>query len=189
MSLGTTVLKGSIWTVSAAAANKIVTLLGQLALAWLLVPDDFGLAALALSFSTIATLFSAASFRTLLIQRREDFTKLSSDVFWLGLCVQVIGGLLIFFLAPFGAQWFGDERVASLIRIYRPFQWFTGQNSSLTYASELWRASNSGRDCFKLGALLSWPPWVLDPFRLSCLGSGSLFSRCWQCASQLAELP
>ena len=117
MSLGTTVLKGSIWTVSAAAANKIVTLLGQLALAWLLVPDDFGLAALALSFSTIATLFSAASFRTLLIQRREDFTKLSSDVFWLGLCVQVIGGLLIFFLAPFGAQWFGDERVASLIRI------------------------------------------------------------------------
>ena len=54
-----------VWRGLSLAGEKLIFLLRLLILARILLPEDFGLAAIALSVGTIATLFSAAGLKAM----------------------------------------------------------------------------------------------------------------------------
>lgn len=115
--LGATVARGALWTIGAAGANKVVTLGGQFALAWLLVPEDFGVAAMALSVGALTTVLSSYHLGFVLIQRRVRIRENAGQVFWLALALGMTAGILLAFLAPLGARILGEPRVVPLILV------------------------------------------------------------------------
>jgi O-antigen/teichoic acid export membrane protein len=116
-SLGDSVTRSTLWTMAGGLATKAITLIGQLVLAWLLIPEDFGVAAMALSFASFAAVFSSASLKAVLVQRQREFYDLASDVVWLGFALHSMAAAAIFLAAPIAGRWFEDVRVVPLIRI------------------------------------------------------------------------
>lgn len=116
-SLGQKVVHGAAWVVGCSLINKGVTLAGQMALAWFLVPEDFGLVALAGSITAVAGLLSAGSLQNVLIQQGERFKELAGHVFWLGLTLHGVAGLIVAALAPVAGILLHEARVVPLILV------------------------------------------------------------------------
>ena len=115
--IGQKTFEGAVWTVGFTIFIKILTSLTQIILAWLLVPTDFGLFAMTLSITNIATIFAGGQVRTILIQNQDQFNSKVSDGFWLGLFLNVIIGLLLISLAPVAAKIYNNERIINLLYI------------------------------------------------------------------------
>ncbi len=115
VSLRQKVIRGASWTILGALANKVASFVGQIVLAWLLVPEDFGLVALAGAVTGIATLLSAGGIQNVLIQRAARFREWAGQVFWLGLTLHVVAGLTVAGLSPFAGAVFHEPRVVPLI--------------------------------------------------------------------------
>ncbi|NQT16655.1 MAG: oligosaccharide flippase family protein, partial [Planctomycetes bacterium] len=117
-SLGSRCVSGAVWTVCCAAAGRVLVLGGNILLAYLLVPGDVGLAALALSIISISSFFSSNGLRNILIQRPEAFERNASEVFWLSLVLHTLAAGSLVLLAPL-AGWFASEPgVVPLVMIH-----------------------------------------------------------------------
>lgn len=87
-----------MWNLVFAVANKFVTLGGQLALAWLLLPADMGLANMAQAMAASVAILSVGGLGDVLLQRgwHEDE---ASQAIWLSLAFSVVMGLMTCSLA------------------------------------------------------------------------------------------
>lgn len=108
-SLKAKTLSGVIWKfgerVSAQAVNFIVSII----LARLLLPDDYGLIALVTVFITICNKIVVSGFATSLIQKKDADNLDFSTVFYFSLVVAVVLYGLLFFSAPFIADFYSAE--------------------------------------------------------------------------------
>lgn len=116
-SLRDKVIHGAFWTVLCSLVGKGVTFAGQIALAWFLVPEDFGLVALAGSITGMAGLLSAGSLQNVLIQQGRRFRELAGHVFWLGFTLHGVAGLAVMALAPLAGAVLHESRVVPLILV------------------------------------------------------------------------
>jgi teichuronic acid exporter len=88
------------WSSYLMAFEFISKILIKLILAYLLVPEDFGLVALCALVINLAQVFSDLGFASVLIQKRiENNSRILSSVFWFNLFFNVLLYLIIFFLA------------------------------------------------------------------------------------------
>jgi len=108
---------GALSTLLCAALNKLVTFGTQIALAWFLVPEEFGLVALTLSVMGVSSIFGGATLRAILIQRSEHFEEVAGQVFWMGLSLNLATALLLVGAAPVAAVLFHQPQVAWLILV------------------------------------------------------------------------
>jgi len=115
LSVGKRAASGALWTVICSAASKVVTLGGQILLAWFLVPDDMGLVAMAMSITTIIALFASAGLQDVLVQRQKELQKLVRSAFWLSLGLCALGALAIAGISPLAGAMFGEPRVIPLV--------------------------------------------------------------------------
>jgi O-antigen/teichoic acid export membrane protein len=106
-----------MWTLLFSSLNKCVALGSQIALARLLVPEHFGLVAMALSVTSFAAIFSGSTLRTVLVQRMERFDEDAPQAFWFALALNVSGALLIAVAAPLAGIVFSESRVVPLILV------------------------------------------------------------------------
>lgn len=113
--LGARSLRGAIWTTACSLATKAVSLAGQIVLAWLLVPDEIGLVALALSITSFFEWLTAGGLQDVLIQRRATFERDAGQVLYLSVAANVLAAVLAISAAPIGALLFNDPRVVPLI--------------------------------------------------------------------------
>lgn len=86
-------------------------------LAHLLVPRDFGLAGMAIAFSTLATTFSDLGLGVALIQRKTLSEEDRSTVFWLNVSGGAAFTLLGVALSPLVAAFFSNPRVMPLFAV------------------------------------------------------------------------
>ena len=86
--------RGAFWTILFSTGSKFVTLGSQITLAWLLLPRELGLVALALSITCLASPLSASVLQRILIQRQRSADDEVSQAFWLALVMNVSGALL-----------------------------------------------------------------------------------------------
>lgn len=135
--LGRKAIKGAGWAVSGSAVRQLWRIPVAVLMAHLLSPEDFGLAAIALAFMAIATVFSDLSLGAALIQRSHISELDRSTVFWatvaLG-CLMTAAGI-----AASGsiASFYGESEVRPLL-VMVSFV-FLLQSLSLTQASLLHR--------------------------------------------------
>ena len=84
------VLRGLVWVVASQAGLQIARALAAIAIARMLTPDEYGLAALALVFSSLVLIFSDMALGAALLQRQTLSEHDRSTAFW----VMLGGGAL-----------------------------------------------------------------------------------------------
>jgi len=97
--------------------NKVVAFGSQIALAWFLLPADFGLVGMAFSITSMAALISGMNLKAILVQRQDRFEQDVGQVFWLSLVMGLTGTVLLALAAPVAGIIFKDHRVAPLILV------------------------------------------------------------------------
>jgi len=113
--LGARSLRGAVWVTLCSLANKLFSLVGQIALAWLLAPEDIGLVALAFSIMSFFEWLTSGGLQDVLIQRRATFERDAGQVLYLFVTANLVAAVLAISAAPVGALIFNDPRVVPLI--------------------------------------------------------------------------
>ncbi len=90
---------GAIWNIGLAMSNKVVTLIGQILLALLLIPADMGLAGMAMAATGFTAFLSAGGIGDVLIQRKR-YEKEAGQALWLSLILSFFTALLIAMIIP-----------------------------------------------------------------------------------------
>ena len=106
--------RGFAWMAAQSIAAKAITAVGQIVLAWYLVKEDFGLAAVAYMFSTVPTLVQQGGIKEVLIRRHGRFHLWANSAFWMSMALGVAGGVIMALIAPLAAHWYDDPRLAGL---------------------------------------------------------------------------
>jgi teichuronic acid exporter len=106
-----------MWTLIFSALTKALTLGSQIALAWFLVPEEFGLVAITLSVMSFTALVGGATLRNILVQRGDCFDQEAGQVFWLALTLNAGAALFLVLFSPLAGILFDEPRVVSLILV------------------------------------------------------------------------
>lgn len=101
-------------------ASRLINIGGQLALAWLLIPSDWGLYSLALTVVTFAGVLQRLGLHYVLIQRQARFDRWANAAFWVSLCSGSIASLLVGMLSPWVARLYDSTEVMSLLLVIAP---------------------------------------------------------------------
>ena len=115
--MGRRTISGFIWNTGAVLAAKALGLLGQVVLAWLLLPEDFGLVGLALTMWMFASLIRTGGLREVLIHRHLHFSRWCNAAFWMSMITGGVSGLLMLASAPVMVRLYDDGRLGGLIAV------------------------------------------------------------------------
>ncbi|MGD9834165.1 MAG: lipopolysaccharide biosynthesis protein [Piscinibacter sp.] len=109
------IARGAAWMVLFRLLDRSIGIVSTAVLARLLLPEDFGLVAMAMSVIAVIELASSFSFEIALIQK-SDPTREHFDTAWtLNILVGAAGALATALLAWPAATFYGDERVVPVM--------------------------------------------------------------------------
>ena len=116
-SLRRALIGGTIWMVAARWGGRLIGMVSTIILARLLVPEDFGLVAMAMIVVGLVEVLFAYGVDTALIQN----PRAGKDHFDTAWTIRIIqGGLvtgLLFLVAPLASAYFKEPRVADVLRV------------------------------------------------------------------------
>ena len=147
--LGKRTLSGFFWLLSQALGSKLVTMAGQVVLAWLLSPEEFGLVGLAYTVTAFAALIQQAGLREILIHRQMHFARWANAAFWMSLTLGCVSAVIMAGLAPVAAWMYEDPRLIGLVLVLAA----TAPFSSLDIVSD---AKLSSELRFRFLAVVKW---------------------------------
>ena len=108
-------MKGAAWVSAGSVFANLLGFVSLIVLTRMLLPEDFGLVAIAASFAEIVAAITQLSFGAALIQRSE-VSKVHFDTAWSMSAVRgVIVALILVGTAPFVANFYGDQRLEGLL--------------------------------------------------------------------------
>lgn len=119
--LGRQTAAGFAWLLLQTLSVKLATVVGQILLAWLLAPKDFGLIALAYSVVTFIAIFQSSGLREILIQREREFPVLAAPAFWLSLVIGTVVSAMIVGSAPWAARVYNQPELPGLLVVLAVF--------------------------------------------------------------------
>lgn len=105
------------WRVLERGGNQAVALIVQLVMARLLAPEEFGVLAILLVFINIASTITNAGLNTSLVQAKSVDESDFSTVFWISFLVSLVLYLILFFSAPFIAEFYNSDSLVSSLRV------------------------------------------------------------------------
>jgi O-antigen/teichoic acid export membrane protein len=112
--LGGRVAGGLRWKVVSQVAGQVSRTAVGIILAHLLTPEQFGLAAMALVFTGLTTIFTDLSLGAALVQRPRITEEDRSTVFWTSLSAGLVVTVIWVGISPLVAQFFSDPAVEPL---------------------------------------------------------------------------
>ena len=113
--IGRSLKRGAIWAIGSQVAIQSVRLVGVVALARLLTPNDYGLAALAVTLASFSVTLGDFGFGTALVQARTASQRWASTTFWSAVAAGTIGSGLAALAAYPAALALGEPAVAPLL--------------------------------------------------------------------------
>lgn len=108
---------GVAWLVAQTLVIKLANFVGQIVLARLLVPEDFGLFAMCLAVMAFAGIIRTAGVTDVLIQRHRRFHLWSPVAFQLSVVTAVGAALLVVIASPLIGRAFDEPRLGPLLLI------------------------------------------------------------------------
>ncbi len=110
------ILRGSAWVALSWGGRNVLSMLGALALARLLVPRDFGIIAVAATITTVLDYIQESGVGAALVHRRQDIrTAAASALVWSS-CMGVVLATACCVSAPWLARAFGVPAATNVIR-------------------------------------------------------------------------
>lgn len=117
MSLRKQATTGLVWTFAKQFGNQIISFIVSIVLARILLPEEFGLIGMILVFITIGKALTNAGLTQSLIRDKEVDQEDLSTVFFFNLVASILVYFLIFFAAPFIAEFYDQEALVKIIRV------------------------------------------------------------------------
>lgn len=114
-SLSETASRGFLSLICQTFVTKIVNTLGQIVLAWLLVPEDFGVIGLAYMILTFVGICRFQGLNNVLIHRQSKIRIWGSVVLWMSLAASIFAAVLICVSAPFIASFYHQPVMTGLL--------------------------------------------------------------------------
>lgn len=115
-SLTSKVISGSFWVVVSRLARRSVGLISAVILARILSPTDYGLVAVGLLCVSLFRIFTEVGIKPNLIQERDHNADLLSTAWTLEVTRGLVICVVIFFMAPIGADFFHQPAATPIIR-------------------------------------------------------------------------
>lgn len=109
--------RGFAWLMCQTAGERVVSAAGQVALAWLLSPQDYKLIALVYTVTTFTSLFQQAGLSQVLVQRHDGFRRWATPVFWMGLTFGLGAAILTAVLAGPVAAFYHQPGLTGLLLV------------------------------------------------------------------------
>lgn len=112
--LTSTSISGALWFFMQTIVMKATGLLAQIALAYILVPEDFGLIGMALSITAFADALHQNGLVQVVVQRQLDLDQRGRTVFWLSMAIGLVAMVILVGFGPL-AGWLFDQPDVSLL--------------------------------------------------------------------------
>lgn len=97
--------------------GKGTGIITQVALAWLLLPEHFGLVGLALTVSAFVGLLMQAGIREVLIHRYRRYALWVTPAFWMSLAIGLATAGLMLLAGPLAVRLYGEPALAGLLAV------------------------------------------------------------------------
>lgn len=107
---------------------KLFSFVSQIALAWILTPNEFGKIALVYTITNITTLMQHFGLQDVLIKRGKSFKLWLPQSYGITIFVSIISTLVVILLAYFSSLFYDDRQIFYLLLIFSfsmPFQAFS----------------------------------------------------------------
>jgi O-antigen/teichoic acid export membrane protein len=118
MSLKKVALNGFLWAFIEQTGGQIVNFLVNIILARMLFPNDFGVLGILYVFITIGNVLVDGGMKTSIIRKSDVTEKDYSSVFYANILFSHIIYLIIFFCAPFIADFYQNQELTMLLRVF-----------------------------------------------------------------------
>jgi len=115
--IGSVAVRGVFWTGAGQVARQVIQVVGSIALARLLAPDDFGLLGMAMFFIGIGQLFADFGIGSAIVQSRVDDRIVLSSCFWLNVAVAGALALITLAGAPLVATFYKRSDLTLLVAV------------------------------------------------------------------------
>jgi teichuronic acid exporter len=125
----TRVLSSLFWKFMERGGTQGIQFIVQIILARLLLPEDYGIIALVVIFTSIAGVFVQSGLNTALVQKKDTDEVDFSSVFYLSLFIACLIYLILFFIAPFIAVFYGEPQIIPVFRVLSIVLFFGAFNS------------------------------------------------------------
>lgn len=116
-SLGAKTTRGFAWLVGQTVVGLGARFIGEIYLAWLLLEDDFGIYAKALTVAAVGFLVCEGGLSQILIHRHKKFDRWSNPAFWLGNTMGLTTMIGLLLAAPLAAWAYGSPQVTGLLAV------------------------------------------------------------------------
>jgi O-antigen/teichoic acid export membrane protein len=115
--LGDRTVTGFVWLLLQTVVLKLVGLVGQIVLAWFLVPDEFGVVTKALTVAAFVNIVQEGGLHQVLVHRAKEFDRWANPAFWLSLATGVVGVAVMLVAAPLAARAYHAPELVGLIAL------------------------------------------------------------------------
>ncbi|AOM81663.1 lipopolysaccharide biosynthesis protein [Salisediminibacterium beveridgei] len=110
-------ISGLVWSFTELLSKQGLTLIIQIMLARLLLPEHFGLIGMITIFIAISTSLVQSGLDQALIREKNPGKRDFSTVFYFNIAVSVALYLVLFFSAPWIADFFGEPQLIDILRV------------------------------------------------------------------------
>lgn len=111
------ITNGAIWGGGGRIVQQIIQFLLSVILARLLSPEDFGLIAMVMVFTSFAGMLADGGFNSALIQKKDISENHTSTVFWINLIISILLFILTYIIAPVLADFYENSKLEEIFRI------------------------------------------------------------------------
>jgi teichuronic acid exporter len=123
------VLSSLLWKLMERGGTQGIQFVVQVILARMLLPEDYGVIALVVIFTSIAGVFIQSGLNTALIQKKDVDEADFSSVFYLCLFIACLIYITLFLTAPFIATFYGIPQITLVFRVLSITLFFGAFNS------------------------------------------------------------
>lgn len=95
--------------------SRILAPLGQIVLARLLLPEDYGVIGLAYTVTTFAAVLQTSGVREILVRRYSHFRRWHNAAFWLALSLGILSSAVILIAAPMAGRFYSNSRLLGVL--------------------------------------------------------------------------
>jgi len=111
------VAAGMFWMILNVILGKGASFAAQIALGWMLSKGDFGLYAIAISFSGLLMVFRDGGARQILAQRHADYPAIRGPVFWMCVAFNAATALALLAATPIAVRIYGQKALYTLLSV------------------------------------------------------------------------
>lgn len=108
---------GFAWLTAQTLGAKAIAMLGQIVLAWFLIPEDFGLFGMAMTVQAFTQIIQQAGLREILIYRHRNYERWANSAFWMACALGFASGAVLAASAPLAGHFYHDQRVIGLLLV------------------------------------------------------------------------